>query len=96
MTNPTEQPETTSPPIDTPSEGDAQPVDVETDIVHCVECLWWVSGENADEGKCHRYAPRPTTKRPGVVWPTTGSADFCGESKLKPEPLTPSNAIDAA
>ena len=38
---PTEQPETTSPPIDTPSKGDAQPVDVETDVVHCVECLWW-------------------------------------------------------
>ena len=55
---PTEQPETTSPPIDTPSKGDAQPVDVETDVVHCVECLWWASDESADKGKCHRHAPR--------------------------------------
>ena len=89
MTNPTEQPETTSPPIDKPSEGDAQQAAVDAYLVHCEECVWWVSGENADEGKCHRYAPRPTTKRPGVVWPTTGSADFCGESKLKPDPPTP-------
>lgn len=55
------------------------------DIVTCGGCLWWVSGHVGDEGKCHRYAPRPTTKRAFVVWPTTKRTDFCGEVEPKPD-----------
>ena len=83
MTNPTEQPETTSPPTDKPSEGEG--VDADTGIVHCVECLWWASDEGADKGKCHRHAPRPGN----FNWATTKRTDFCGDAKLKPDPPTP-------
>ena len=87
--NPTEPQQTTSPPIDTPSKGDAQPVDVETDLVHCVECLWWASDQGADKGKCHRHAPRPGN----FGWATTKRTDFCGDAKPKPDttPLPPIN-----
>ena len=86
---PTEQPETTSPPIDTPSEADAQQAAVDAYVVHCEECVWWLSDDDTDEGKCHRHAPRPTTSRPGVGWATTKRTDFCGDAELKPDPLTP-------
>ena len=72
-------------PIDTPTEeADAQQATVDAYRVHCEECVWWTGGADADEGKCHRHAPRPTTTRPGFVWPTTGRADFCGDAKPKP------------
>ena len=55
------------------------------DRVTCGGCLWWASGEVADEGQCHRYAPRPTTTRAGVVWPTTTRDDYCGDVEPKPD-----------
>ena len=55
------------------------------DIVTCGGCLWWASEEGTDEGQCHRHAPRATTARGGVVWPTTARTDFCSEAEPKPD-----------
>ena len=69
-------------PVDTPSEGDAQPVDPYAHLVFCGCCLWWVGDADAADGKCYRHAPRPTAIGGGVVWPTTTRSDFCGEAEL--------------
>ena len=56
------------------------------DTVTCGGCLWWTSDtDDAAEGQCHRYAPRATTTRSGVVWPTTARLDFCGDVEPKPD-----------
>ena len=79
------QTDTTSPGgTPTEADADAQQAAVDAYRVHCEECLWWTGGADDDEGKCHQHAPRPTTRRPGVVWPTTGRTDFCGHAKPKP------------
>ena len=49
------------------------------DIVICGGCLWW-RAERADEGQCHRHAPRAV-----VVWPTTKRDDYCGEAEPTPD-----------
>ena len=51
------------------------------DIVTCGGCLWWVSDDGADDGQCHRHAPRPGN----CNWATTKRTDFCGDAEPTPD-----------
>lgn len=45
----------------------------------CENCAFWVQVCLAEpQGQCHRYPPA-SDARTGHEWPTTASADWCGE-----------------
>jgi hypothetical protein len=45
----------------------------------CENCAFWAPRHlDEAEGQCHRYPPA-SDARTGHEWPTTASADWCGE-----------------